>query len=151
MASAEPSNGAAAAAAPDDALRDLLPDEDDLLYEEELLRNPYSLKMWSRYLDARKGASPKKRYLLYERALNALPGSYKVPPPARPAALPPALLLRCPALLQHALLLLQRLHPRRADPCLCLPSRSPQPSPYTHPHPLNPHTPTRPRSSGMPT
>ena len=105
----------------------------------------------TRYLDARKGASPKKRYLLYERALNALPGSYKVPPPARPAALPPALLLRCPALLQHALLLLQRLHPRRADPCLCLPSRSPQPSPYTHPHPLNPHTPTRPRSSGMPT
>ena len=74
MAPAEAANGSQA----DDALRDLLPDEDDLLYEEELLRNPYSLRMWIRYLDARKGASPRKRYLLYERALNALPGSYKV-------------------------------------------------------------------------
>lgn len=62
----------------DDALRDLLPDEEDLIYEEELLRNPYNLKMWLRYLDARKGAHAKKRYVLYERALQALPGSYKV-------------------------------------------------------------------------
>jgi pre-mRNA-splicing factor SYF1 len=62
----------------DDALADLLPDEADLLYEEELLRNPYSLKMWVRYLEARKAASMKKRYLLFERALNALPGSFKV-------------------------------------------------------------------------
>lgn len=30
------------------AMDDLLPGEDDLLYEEELLRNPYSLKMWCR-------------------------------------------------------------------------------------------------------
>ena len=62
----------------EDPLKDLLPDEEDLLYEEELLRNPYNLKMWLRYLGARKGASPKKRYILYERALQALPGSYKV-------------------------------------------------------------------------
>ena len=62
----------------DDALRDLLPDDDDLLYEEELLRNPYALRMWIRYIEARKSANPRKRYLLYERALNALPGSYKV-------------------------------------------------------------------------
>ena len=61
-----------------DALQDLLPTDDDLLYEEELLRNPYSLKMWMRYLDARKSVSLKKRYLLYERALQALPGSFKV-------------------------------------------------------------------------
>ena len=60
------------------AMDDLLPDEEDLLYEEELLRNPYSLKMWDRYIQARKGAPPKRRYLLYERALRALPGSYKV-------------------------------------------------------------------------
>jgi len=62
----------------DEALRDLLPDEGDLIYEEELLRNPYNLKMWLRYLDARKGASAKKLNVLYERALQALPGSYKV-------------------------------------------------------------------------
>ena len=66
--------------ASDAALEDLLPGEDDLLFEEELLRNPYSLRMWIRYLDARKSANPRKRYLLYERALNALPGSYKVRP-----------------------------------------------------------------------
>ncbi|KAL4450099.1 hypothetical protein ABPG77_010768 [Micractinium sp. CCAP 211/92] len=79
---AAPANGPPLAAPPaapkDDALADLLPSEEDLLYEEELLRNPYSLRMWLRYLDARKSASPRKRYLLYERALNALPGSYKL-------------------------------------------------------------------------
>lgn len=57
---------------------DLLPKGEDLLYEEELLRNPYALKMWWRYIQARSDASAKRRYLLYERALRALPGSYKV-------------------------------------------------------------------------
>lgn len=57
---------------------DLMPSDQDLLYEEELLRNPYSLKLWWRYIDARKDVSTKRRYLLYERALKALPGSYKV-------------------------------------------------------------------------
>ena len=57
---------------------ELLPDDDDLLYEEELLRNPYSLRMWWRYLEARKDAAQKRRFLLYERAISALPGSYKV-------------------------------------------------------------------------
>lgn len=61
-----------------DGLDSLLPDEADLMYEEELLRNPYSLRMWLRYLDARKNAPPLKRRLLYERALEKLPGSYKV-------------------------------------------------------------------------
>lgn len=56
----------------------LMPKEEDLLYEEELLRNPYSLKMWNRYIQARTDATAKRRYLLYERALRALPGSYKV-------------------------------------------------------------------------
>lgn len=60
------------------SLDSLLPDEADLIYEEELLRNPYSLRMWIRYLDARKNAPPLKRRLLYERALEKLPGSYKV-------------------------------------------------------------------------
>jgi pre-mRNA-splicing factor SYF1 len=72
-------DGAAAAAAAAAAeLKDLLPGEADLLYEEELLRNPYNLKMWARYLDARKAAAPRRRALLYERALRALPGSYKL-------------------------------------------------------------------------
>lgn len=61
-----------------EALAELMPSDEDLLYEEELLRNPYSLKLWWRYLDARKEAPPKRRYLLYERALKTLPGSYKV-------------------------------------------------------------------------
>ena len=56
----------------------LLPNDEDLLYEEELLRNPYSLKMWWRYLEARRGAEPRRRYILFERALKALPVSYKV-------------------------------------------------------------------------
>ena len=62
----------------EDPLADLLPNEEDLLYEEELLRNPYNLKMWLRYIAARKDAHARKRYVLYERALQALPGSYKV-------------------------------------------------------------------------
>lgn len=62
----------------DDPLADLLPDEQDLLYEEELLRNPYATKTWLRYINAKKADVAKKRFLLYERALQALPGSYKV-------------------------------------------------------------------------
>lgn len=60
------------------ALEDLLPNDEDLLYEEELLRNPFSLKMWWRYIEARKHVSARRKYLLYERALKSLPGSYKV-------------------------------------------------------------------------
>lgn len=66
---------------------ELLPDDDDLLYEEELLRNPYSLRMWWRYLEARKDAAQKRRFLLYERAISALPGSYKVSFPVTMQAL----------------------------------------------------------------
>eukprot|EP00884_Botryococcus_braunii_P003276 jgi/Botrbrau1/1294/Bobra.0063s0011.1 len=66
------------AAPPSSIDPDLLPRDEDLLYEEELLRNPYSLKMWWRYLEARKDVEPKRRYLMYERAIAALPGSYKL-------------------------------------------------------------------------
>jgi pre-mRNA-splicing factor SYF1 len=31
-----------------DVIDDLMPKEEDLLYEEELLRNPFALKMWWR-------------------------------------------------------------------------------------------------------
>ena len=67
-------------------MEDLLPKDEDLLYEEELMRNPYSLKMWWRYVQARTDASAKRRYLLYERALRTLPGSYKVSNRRSPAA-----------------------------------------------------------------
>ncbi|POO03693.1 Signal transduction response regulator [Trema orientale] len=58
--------------------QELYPSQDDLLYEEELLRNPFSLKLWWRYLIARAEAPFKKRFIIYERALKALPGSYKL-------------------------------------------------------------------------
>lgn len=58
--------------------QDLYPSEEDYLYEEEVLRNPNSLKLWWRYLIARSDAPFKKRAIIYERALKALPGSYKL-------------------------------------------------------------------------
>ncbi|CAL1374331.1 unnamed protein product [Linum trigynum] len=58
--------------------RELYPSQDDLPYEEELLRNPFSLKLWWRYLVARRDAPFEKRFITYERALKALPGSYKL-------------------------------------------------------------------------
>ncbi|KAA8519860.1 hypothetical protein F0562_014050 [Nyssa sinensis] len=58
--------------------QELYPSQDDLLYEEELLRNPFSLKLWWRYLIARTEAPFKKRAVIYERSLKALPGSYKL-------------------------------------------------------------------------
>ncbi|KMT07001.1 hypothetical protein BVRB_6g153330 [Beta vulgaris subsp. vulgaris] len=58
--------------------RELYPSEDDLPYEEEILRNPFSLRLWWRYLVARTESPFKKRSIIYERALKALPGSYKL-------------------------------------------------------------------------
>ncbi|CAA3006265.1 pre-mRNA-splicing factor SYF1 [Olea europaea subsp. europaea] len=58
--------------------QELYPSQDDLLYEEELLRNPFSLKLWWRYLIARAESPFKKRSIIYERAVKALPGSYKL-------------------------------------------------------------------------
>ncbi|ONM60140.1 Tetratricopeptide repeat (TPR)-like superfamily protein [Zea mays] len=57
---------------------DLYPTEDDLPYEEEILREPFKLKGWWRYLVARATAPFAKRAVIYERALKALPGSYKL-------------------------------------------------------------------------
>lgn len=58
--------------------QELYPSQDDLLYEEEILRNPFSLKLWWRYLIARVESPFKKRSIIYERAVKALPGSYKL-------------------------------------------------------------------------
>jgi pre-mRNA-splicing factor SYF1 len=49
-------------------------EEDDLAYEEEILRNPYSVKCWSRYLEHKKSAPKSVLNLVYERALKELPG-----------------------------------------------------------------------------
>ncbi|XP_064649238.1 pre-mRNA-splicing factor SYF1-like [Lineus longissimus] len=53
-------------------------EEDDLPYEEDILRNPFSVKCWLRYIDFKKGAANKVVNLIYERALKELPGSYKL-------------------------------------------------------------------------
>lgn len=58
--------------------REFYPSQDDLLYEEEILRNPFNLKLWWRYLVARSEAPFQRRFIIYERALRALPGSYKL-------------------------------------------------------------------------
>ncbi|KAG6531041.1 hypothetical protein ZIOFF_004811 [Zingiber officinale] len=57
---------------------DLYPGEEDLPYEEEILRNPFGLKLWWRYLIARASSPFRRRAVIYERALKALPGSYKL-------------------------------------------------------------------------
>jgi hypothetical protein len=79
-----PPPSAGPAPPPTQDLTALLPSAADLLYEEELARNPYALKTWWQYLAAARrpdgagaGADPKRR-VLYERAVRALPGSYKV-------------------------------------------------------------------------
>ncbi len=53
--------------------------EEDLPFEEELLRNPHSLKAWFRYIEAKQPtASNTVINMIYERALKELPGSYKL-------------------------------------------------------------------------
>ncbi|XP_065332050.1 pre-mRNA-splicing factor syf1 homolog [Cloeon dipterum] len=52
--------------------------DDDLPYEEEILRNPFSVKHWLRYIDHKKSGPPNNVNIIYERALKELPGSYKL-------------------------------------------------------------------------
>jgi pre-mRNA-splicing factor SYF1 len=55
-----------------------LPSEADLPYEEDVLRDPHSIRPWRRYLAARAAAPLQERAVIYERAVRALPGSYKL-------------------------------------------------------------------------
>jgi pre-mRNA-splicing factor SYF1 len=55
-----------------------LEEEQDFEYEEEILRNPYNLKLWLRYLATKKNAPSDVRNVLYERAVKLLPRSYKL-------------------------------------------------------------------------
>ncbi|KAJ2828003.1 pre-mRNA-splicing factor syf1 [Coemansia erecta] len=52
--------------------------EADLGFEDEVLRNPYKLKGWLRYLDHKQNATARTQSIIYERALKSLPGSYKL-------------------------------------------------------------------------
>lgn len=51
---------------------------EDVPYEEDVLREPFKISSWLRYLSARAEALLAKRAAIYERALRALPGSYKL-------------------------------------------------------------------------
>ncbi|KAF0903171.1 hypothetical protein E2562_025753 [Oryza meyeriana var. granulata] len=51
---------------------------EDVPYEEDVLREPFRLRCWTRYLSAIRAAPLAKRSIIYERALRALPGSYKL-------------------------------------------------------------------------
>jgi pre-mRNA-splicing factor SYF1 len=52
--------------------------EEDIQYEEELIRSPYTLKPWLRYLQHKSDAPIHERVFVLERACRALPGSYKL-------------------------------------------------------------------------
>jgi len=56
----------------------LVLNEDDLQYEEEILRNPHGIKPWIRYIDHKSDAPKNILNLVFERALKELPGSYKL-------------------------------------------------------------------------
>ncbi|MFH4975442.1 hypothetical protein AB6A40_002151 [Gnathostoma spinigerum] len=55
-------------------------EDDDVGFEEDILRNPYSLRCWLRYIEHKKKSKvPVKQInIVYERALKELPGSYKL-------------------------------------------------------------------------
>ncbi|KAJ8679446.1 hypothetical protein QAD02_015233 [Eretmocerus hayati] len=52
--------------------------KEDEIYEEEILKNPYSVKHWGLYVDHLKSTQSPRLNVVYERALKELPGSYKL-------------------------------------------------------------------------
>lgn len=54
----------------------ILQEDDDLPYEEEIIRNPYSVKCWMRYIEHKQNAQKSVLNMIYERALKELPGRY---------------------------------------------------------------------------
>jgi len=59
-------------------LCDELMKETDIAYEDEISRNPYSIKIWTSYMKALEKAPANVRYLNYERSLKAMPACYKI-------------------------------------------------------------------------
>ncbi|KAJ3218553.1 pre-mRNA-splicing factor syf1 [Dinochytrium kinnereticum] len=57
-------------------------EEDDIVHEEECLRTPFFVKTWLRYLEHKRVTGVSKTspavYMIFERALQVLPGSYKL-------------------------------------------------------------------------
>ena len=53
-----------------------LQEDDDVAYEEDILRNPYAVKCWLRYIEYKKDAPKQVINTIYERALKQLPGRY---------------------------------------------------------------------------
>ena len=54
-------------------------DAQDLTYEEFILRDPYSLSHWLTYLEFKgTDCAPAARWIIFERAVRMLPGSYKL-------------------------------------------------------------------------
>jgi len=43
--------------------------DDDVPYEEDLLKAPYAIGLWLRYLEHKGSAPPAERFILYERAV----------------------------------------------------------------------------------
>lgn len=60
------------------SVQGLVIEEKDIPFEEDLLRNPYVVKGWLRYLDFKRGCSSEIRNKIFERSLKVLPGSYKL-------------------------------------------------------------------------
>jgi pre-mRNA-splicing factor SYF1 len=52
--------------------------EEDIPYEEELIRNPYTLQPWLRYLQHKTDRPLHEKVFVLERACRELPGSYKL-------------------------------------------------------------------------
>ncbi|KAI9144902.1 hypothetical protein BKA69DRAFT_642735 [Paraphysoderma sedebokerense] len=55
--------------------------EEDIPYEDDLIRNPYSVKSWLRYINHKVAVAnipDSHLIILYERAVKELPGSYKL-------------------------------------------------------------------------
>ena len=52
--------------------------EEDIPHEEELIRNPYTLKPWLHYLQHKTDRPLFEKVFVLERACRELPGSYKL-------------------------------------------------------------------------
>lgn len=63
-----------------DLSKDIVFDDSDVPYEEEILRHPYQVKCWLRYIEHKDTTSALNTSInmIYERALKQLPGSYKL-------------------------------------------------------------------------
>uniref|UniRef100_A0A8C9L5Z6 Pre-mRNA-splicing factor Syf1-like N-terminal HAT-repeats domain-containing protein n=1 Tax=Serinus canaria TaxID=9135 RepID=A0A8C9L5Z6_SERCA len=55
------------------------PEEEEVQHEEELLRNPFSVRGWLRYAQARQRGPRPRLNQIYERALRELPRQVRAP------------------------------------------------------------------------